>query len=499
MDEAKPRAMGKGSISHPEKNDLEGLKRSNVELRERLVMLQTELDLRDREDAQGTLARLREVADRKTEEAERLADELRQAEAELQMRIDVAGALRRELDKTGGQRGREQALDTENQDLKERLSLALTHLESLADRDGLREQVDRAMARAEEAESERVRASGEATQERERYQAMAERARQAEAAAAIGQDQLDRLKKRASRALAGIFLLGLAVGVTGARLVLPVPAPGSGEALPSPTPFPSPTREVAAAGSEEVTTQVLGLLEQAAHRRLDRTATGLPAPPVPPEVRDFRGEGAAAAMARLAKGAPQAEVLEELRALARARQAELDRLEPLVARLLFLSGREEESRALLRSALLDGSVGVEGRVLEGELLLSSGQVGPAGAVFRTVLEAAPDHARARAGLANVLELEGEAAAAESELARAIAADPAHPHYRFSLAMLLRRRSDWPGMIRELEAVRDLSPRDPDVHWYLAEAYQAHGDSAAATAARTRATELGYRGNAAQEF
>lgn len=456
----------------------EALRAEVAELREQLGLMQSELDLRAKESDVDTLQRLGRQASENAHEAEDLREKVRDLEAELEMRIQVIEGLQGDYAEHGELHQRIQYLDAENREMTDRLSMALSQLEALADRQTLQEQADQALDRLDEAVAQRDQAEVEAQTAMDRYHEAEDRARKLETEMATLQVERQATRKQ-------VWVIGGAIAV--AVMAMQWALSGAPPARP-PAPTVAPTAGPVAQGPAVD----VPALEAAAHRALGRLAASMPPEPAPPEARREDLSGYPALLAAIARGEPAAPHLEAWRGQVEVGASDLARRAAVLGRLLFLEGKEADALALVDRALGAAPEDVALLTLRGELLLSRGDLGAAEAAFRQAIARDPSRARAHGGLGNVLELQGKDAEAVAAMDRALTIDWENPQLHFGLASLLRKQGDHAKAVEHLEACVKANPDDAYSYWYLSLSQAALGDDAASARSRARAYELGYR-------
>ena len=153
-------------------------------------------------------------------------------------------------------------------------------------------------------------------------------------------------------------------------------------------------------------------------------------------------------------------------------------------------GKYDVAIPLLETAVASFPGYVDAWRMLAECHIKRSDYGAAAEAYGRLLALAPGDANALARYAGVLMETGDFESGVAAARLALAADPSVAGAHLLLGQYYLGRGDVAAATRELEAERATSPRSRRVYAFLAECYEAGGESEAAEAARARYLELG---------
>ncbi len=142
-------------------------------------------------------------------------------------------------------------------------------------------------------------------------------------------------------------------------------------------------------------------------------------------------------------------------------------------------GKPESAFINLGKALALDPKDVTIRLRKADLLLGQKSFEDAYREYKTVLETAPDNARAHAGLGEILLKSGQTAEARKHLMASLAADPNQWLVQAHLGVVASYENDYPGAMAAYREALRLSPNQPDVLNNLGVACLMGGDNESA--------------------
>jgi Tfp pilus assembly protein PilF/peroxiredoxin len=165
-----------------------------------------------------------------------------------------------------------------------------------------------------------------------------------------------------------------------------------------------------------------------------------------------------------------------------------------LGRRLLETGGADKALPKVKAAVVADPKWVPPRLLLGDLYLLQGKKDPskveeAKKEFQAALQAEPENAVARTGLARVYFRLGAFPDAERETAEAIRRNPAYPPALLLDAALLAKRGKAAEAAKRVDEALALNPRDPEGYALAGRAFEAGGDIAKAAAMYRKAYGL----------
>ena len=426
-------------------------------------------------------------------ELEELRRARRDLEQELQMRDEVLASLRKDLQqgsRTPTGDSDYDALLEEKNNLAEQLTLALSQLEEITDREGLVDKLDQSTRRSLDLEEQLQRVLGENKNLKGRLEESEEKLKQAQQRSPSEQEQSQH--NPATVWLVGILLI---VGIYGAMK------------FTSPRgKTPEEGRPPSSLVQERPKVVPEGILARLARVRLNRQkiSFALLLEKVESDSEFTVDELSDAVFAALdgddpyRRGLAQivrgnfAEALTPLEREEEVRKQELGLLYYLRGRAAFLAGRVEEARRFLKIAVeRDYTLVAAWRAL-GDLYVFEDETEEAFRCYGEALGVNPEDALSLIALGGLHSLNDSLDEAVQSYEKAIEADPNLPEAHYELGMLYQRKEDWGKAALSFEETILLQEGNARANWYLGRCYQILGKQDKARKHKERAKALGYR-------
>jgi len=430
------------------------------------------------------------VSDEVLRELEQLRQTRSELEQELMMRDEVLAQLRTDMQQGGRPTG-DGAYDTlleEKNNMAEQLTLALSQLEEVTDREGLVAKLDQKTRQASDLDEQLQQTLTENGALRARLSEAEDKAKRFERASQGPGDEQHRHSP-------------VTIWVVGIVLFLAIYLGANRRSAPIATPEPSRS-PIAAAAADRVKTEIL---EDVARHRLFKQRGALP------EVVDavakdrsldaghLREAVEAAvdddepyrkALAAVAAGRFD-DALVELQAEDERRISAQGMLLYLRGRTAFFAGRLADANRLLRQAVeRDYTLTDAWRAL-GDLYVFDERTEDALRCYREALKVDPKDARALAAIGGIYSLNDDLDKAIASYQQAVEIDRSLVEALYALGMVYQRKEDWGRAAQYFEEVILLDPSNARAHWDLARCYDVLGKGDKARQHRSRAEALGF--------
>ncbi len=148
---------------------------------------------------------------------------------------------------------------------------------------------------------------------------------------------------------------------------------------------------------------------------------------------------------------------------AKALEADGNESQKRLVQLYLMQGKKEELSASIEGILEKSPKDPDGLYFKGRLLLSRGDVSPAGDLFREVIQINPDYPTIHFYLAQIHVLQNEIQQARTELIEAVKREPNHVPARLSLAEIYLRSRSFELVMEEVNPVLKVDPENMKAH------------------------------------
>jgi tetratricopeptide (TPR) repeat protein len=134
------------------------------------------------------------------------------------------------------------------------------------------------------------------------------------------------------------------------------------------------------------------------------------------------------------------------------------------------AGKLDEAEKAFRAVLATGGAAAYVHNNLGIVLQERGRHAEAIVEFREAMRVDPAYVAPRILLGASLAALGRLGEARTQLERAVKLAPREPLARLQLARVLERRGDWPGVVEQYRALREMKPDEPEYAYGLGNAY-----------------------------
>lgn len=422
-------------------------------------------------------------------ELEQLRSARGELEQELEMRDDIISQLREDFQSVRhADPGDGDALLEERNNLAEQLTLALSQLDELTNRDKTAARLEQMSSLVDDLQ---VKLEGTASDNQRLRTRLAEAEDKARERARSG-DEGDDDRHHGNPAAVWVAMILVFLGIYFGSGWLRAPRDLRPPVGPRPEAGPVPTEVLERVAELRLRRQGASL-QRILDRQADLTKSTAGV------LRKALDEAVAGdnpyrrGLALLALGS-FADALEPLEQEAKRREAARGRLLYMEGRAQFFAGHPVEARRLFMAALeRDRSLASAWRGL-GDVHGLEDQSSEALRCYREAVAADPGDAVAWAAIGGLQTLGDQLDAAVTSYEKAVALDSELAEAHYALGLLYQRKEDWGKARRSFEETVVLEPGNAAAHFHLGTCYEVLGKKDMSRRHLTRAAELGYVGD-----